>query len=201
MPIRGADEARGAEVSDDTLFGWQERLPTAGPCRYNGGMLKRFALLTWLLLPALGCSEAPPESEPTFGVRFDYVSLPGCRVLEAGTLPPQVTLLDLTLFRASDREPIQEAEILVDPGAMCSDDAGNEFPCPFDVDRDGERERFFAFEPTPMDEAVVVVVSMKDSSSEVLWTGHSDPVTIRARGATVVEIELHPTEAICPEAG
>lgn len=165
-----------------------------------------FQPLSLLLLCALtapGCGEVPSEDfeaeQGQLSLRLDYLEEEGCAPRPAGAgLPLDTTLVEITLFAAADQEQLQAFSLLVDPLARCADDSGAEFACPFDADRDGLRERFFAFEPVDMTLEVVVVVSLKNELSVPLWSGHSEPFRLSEQGTQPVSVALSSSSEECP---
>ena len=156
-------------------------------------------LVVGVLLSACGGPDGAIQGDGRLSVRLLYLEEGSCEPLPAGMLPPDISLVELMLYGAEDQEEIQHKSLLVDPVARCQDEHGHEFSCPFDSDGDGLRERYFALDPISVDLEVVLVVTLKDSLSTVRWTGHSDPVRVARDGATVVTVELNPSEAQCPE--
>ncbi len=155
-------------------------------------------LLLSLASAACGGGDVAEPEQGALALRLDYLEEEGCAERPAGTgLPSGVTLVEVTLFEADSQEQVQALSVLVDPLARCSDGAGNEFSCPFDADGDGLRERFVAFEPIDVALQVVVVVSLKDQLSTVLWSGHSEPFRLSDQGARPVSVALNPSEDLC----
>ncbi|MBM4319635.1 MAG: hypothetical protein FJ125_06675 [Deltaproteobacteria bacterium] len=169
----------------------------------TGALLPLLLGSTWLLplpLPLAGCGDAEPDQSGAaeIGVRMFFVQSEGCAELPAGKLPDEAAQVLLQLFpNVADASPLQEVALAVDPLARCRDSQGREFACPFDLDGDGMRERYFAFDPRPLGSEVVLLVMIKDGQGEIRWTGRSEPVRPAARGATVVSVVLRPSSAQC----
>ncbi len=155
-------------------------------------------ILLFAFAGALACSDEDlaADAGQSLGLRLQYLDA-DCEPLPGGTLPPEVALVELSVFRASDASLLQQMQLLVDPLARCVDAQGREFGCPFDVDGDGQRERYFAFEPLPQGVDVVVVATLKDQVSTPRWSGHSDPLRVGDAGATVATVALRPADASC----
>jgi len=155
------------------------------------------------LLPLGGCTDADLTGSPAaipLGVRLDYLE-PPCEVLPAGSLPAKVTLVELLVTRVGDGQILQQEGLLVDPAARCRDAANNEFACPFDVDGDGRRERFFALDPVPQGSTVRLMVQLKDELSNALYAGESAEVKVVGDDATVVTVPLRSLDPACSSPG
>lgn len=168
-----------------------------GRCPF-GRSIVGAALLSLLACAACSDSEDAPRSPGELGVRLQFLESAGCDPLPAGTLPAAAAELKLSLFpNVTGSSPLQEVTVPVDPRARCRDGQGREFSCPFDVDGDGLRERFFAFDPQPLTTALVLWVSVRDADGVERWNGRSEPTRPAAEGGTVISVTLKPRGGEC----
>jgi len=156
-----------------------------------------------LVLPLLLACGAPvactPQAErvagPTRGVQIRFLTADDdCGIAGAEPTAPGLPPADAVSLRLEVRDSgggqLASLQVAVDPAARCQDEDGNRFPCPFDEDSDGARERQLLLEDLPADTTLSLRVWVYDEAGAPVWSGRREGVRVAGGSQTLVRLVL-----------